>query len=92
MRPGTRFDLHEHPGGHILYVLSGEGGIIIDCTSYPLRVGDSVFIPAEYSHGVVAAESGAPLCFLAFGVPHRTLDSDDRMRLLNGGPVEAAGS
>jgi mannose-6-phosphate isomerase-like protein (cupin superfamily) len=83
MSPGTAFDLHEHEGDHILYVLEGHGGIVIDDVLYPLRAGNSVFVPAEYAHGVTATEDAiGPFRFLAFGVPHHPLHDDARMRLV----------
>ena len=84
MVPGTKFDLHEHEGDHILYVLEGNGGIVIDEVFHPLGPGDSVFVPAEYPHGVTTAEGAdGPFRFLAFGIPHHPLDDDMRMHLVD---------
>lgn len=83
MAPGTKFDLHEHEGDHILYVLEGKGGIVIDEVLHPLDVGDSVFVPAEYPHGVTTTEGSVPFRFLAFGIPHHPLDDDTRMHLVD---------
>lgn len=84
MEPGTRFDLHEHEGDHILYVLEGRGGIVIDEVTHPLGAGDSVFVPAEYPHGVTTVDGAtAPFRFLAFGIPHHPLDDDARMHLVD---------
>lgn len=83
MEPGTRFDLHEHEGDHILYVLAGEGAIDIDGVLHPLREGDAVFVPAEHPHGVTTVDgAGKPFTFLAFGIPHHPLHDEDRMRLV----------
>jgi quercetin dioxygenase-like cupin family protein len=83
MQPGTRFDMHDHAGDHILYVLEGDGGITINGITHHLSAGDSVFVPAEYPHGVTTIEGAVkPFRFLAFGVPHKPLDDDHRMRLI----------
>ncbi len=84
MEPGTRFELHEHEGDHILYVLEGQGGIFVEGVLHQLSVGDSVFVPAETPHGVSTVEGATgPFRFLAFGVPHHPLDDDDRMHLID---------
>jgi mannose-6-phosphate isomerase-like protein (cupin superfamily) len=87
MLPGTQFDLHEHEGDHILYILEGRGGILIGGVLHELAAGDSVFVPAETPHGVTTVDGdgdgdGGVFRFLAFGIPHHRLDDDDRMRLV----------
>lgn len=82
MLPGSSFDLHTHAGQHILFVLEGVGELIINGERYPIQPGDSVFIPAEYPHGVAASsESEHPLALLSFGYPHKHLAANDRMQL-----------
>lgn len=82
MQPGAAFPLHVHLGDHILYIISGEGLVHVDDADYPLREGDTVFIPAEYPHGVRVLDAAtAPLVFLAVGHPHRHVGARDRMRL-----------
>ncbi|MEU7524210.1 cupin domain-containing protein [Saccharothrix sp. NPDC042600] len=79
MQPGTAFPLHVHPGAHILYVLGGTGGLHIDGHDYVLEPGDSVYVPADYPHGVRGPVDAHPLEFLAFGAPHHEVDSTTRM-------------
>lgn len=83
MQPGAAFPLHVHPGDHILYVILGVGGVHIDGVDHRVRAGDTVFIPAEYPHGVktIAGYNGV-FQFLAFGHPHKHLDAHDRMILV----------
>jgi quercetin dioxygenase-like cupin family protein len=81
MQPGAAFALHTHPGDHVLYVLGGVGVVHIGGVDYPVRTGDSIFIPAEKPHGVRAPQAAFPLTFLAFGHPHKHLAAPDRMRL-----------
>ncbi|SDG59584.1 Cupin domain-containing protein [Lentzea fradiae] len=85
MQPGTAFELHTHPGAHILYVLSSRGFIHIDGVDYEMKAGDTVFVPADYAHGVKTnAKVSEPLQILAFGVPHMPLESKERMTLVEG--------
>jgi quercetin dioxygenase-like cupin family protein len=83
MQPGSAFPLHVHPGDHILYVMSGDGCVSVDGIDHKVKGGDTIFIPAEYPHGVKSdnVQSGR-LVFLAFGHPHKHLDAKDRMKLV----------
>ena len=80
MQPGTAFPLHVHPGDHILYVLAGPGLVHIDGTDHVMNTGDTVFIPADYPHGVKTC--GVELVFLAVGYPHKHVSSMDRMKVV----------
>jgi quercetin dioxygenase-like cupin family protein len=83
MQPGSAFGLHVHPGDHILYVLKGIGCVHIDGVDHRITEGDSIFIPAEYPHGVKTIEDCKSVFqFLAFGHPHKHLDAPDRMILV----------
>lgn len=92
MEPGSAFPLHVHPGDHILYVLedSVDGIVHVDGVDYVVRPGDSIFIPADYPHGVKTftsdqflARAPGPLRFLAVGVPHKHVSSTERMRIVD---------
>jgi quercetin dioxygenase-like cupin family protein len=83
MQPGSAFPLHVHPGDHILFVLKGTGCVSIDAVDHTITDGDTIFIPAEYPHGVKTLPGYAlPFTFLAFGHPHKHLSAQDRMRLV----------
>lgn len=83
MQPGSAFPLHVHPGDHILYVLSGPGIVHVDGVDHWVGTGDTIFIPAEYPHGVKTLSSAPPLVFLAVGCPHKHVSARDRMRLVS---------
>jgi quercetin dioxygenase-like cupin family protein len=84
MQPGSFFPLHVHSGDHILFVLKGTGCVAIDSTDYTVTEGDTIFIPAEYPHGVKTFPGYEfPFTFLAFGHPHKHLDAPDRMRIVS---------
>jgi glyoxylate utilization-related uncharacterized protein len=83
MQPGAEFALHTHQGEHILFVVKGNGCVHIDGVDQRVKEGDTIFIPAEYPHGVkTVSDYEAPFQFLAFGCPHMSLDSTDRMHLV----------
>lgn len=83
MEPGSKFELHTHPGAHILYVMSSRGFIHIDGVDYEMAEGDTVYVPADYAHGVKAEiDPDRPLEILSFGVPHMPLESAERMTLV----------
>jgi quercetin dioxygenase-like cupin family protein len=83
MQPGSAFPLHVHPGDHILFVLKGSGCVSIDSVDHVVTEGDTIFIPAEYPHGVkTLPDNELPLRFLAFGHPHKHLSAHDRMKLV----------
>ncbi|MEU9123221.1 cupin domain-containing protein [Streptomyces sp. NPDC048506] len=84
MQPGSAFELHTHPGAHILYVLRARGFIHVDGTDYEMAEGDTVYVPAHYPHGVrTHPEAEAPVEFLSFGIPHMPLDSPRRMSFVS---------
>jgi quercetin dioxygenase-like cupin family protein len=84
MQPGSGFPLHTHEGDHLLVILAGAGSIHIDGVDYPLVEGDSIYVPAEYPHGVGGPTNGRPFELLAFGIPHHPIDSTSRMRVVEG--------
>jgi mannose-6-phosphate isomerase-like protein (cupin superfamily) len=85
LQPGSEFERHTHPGDHILYVLASRGVIHVDGTEFVMRTGDTVYVPANYAHGVRTDRSVCePLEILAFGVPHTPLDSRRRMTVVAG--------
>jgi quercetin dioxygenase-like cupin family protein len=83
MQPGAAFELHTHPGAHILYVLRNRGFIHVDGVDYEMVEGDTVYVPANFAHGVrTALDTDDVLEILAFGVPHMPVDSTERMTLV----------
>jgi quercetin dioxygenase-like cupin family protein len=91
MWPGSAFPLHTHEGHHLLYVLSGAGGLHVDGIDYVLTSGDSIYVPADYPHGVIGPQEGAPLIILAFGIPHHPIESSTRMRVVASFAAEVGG-
>jgi quercetin dioxygenase-like cupin family protein len=83
MQPGSSFPLHTHDGDHILYGIKGQVHVSVDGKDHVMKEGDSVFIPAEYPHGVkTIIDNNEPVQFLAFGYPHKHVSAKDRMKLV----------
>lgn len=88
MEQGSEFDLHTHPGAHILYVLKSRGFIHVDGIDYEIGEGDTIYVPAEYAHGVKTnPKVRVPFELLSFGVPHMPISSVDRMAFVGEQPV-----
>lgn len=87
MKPGAAFPLHVHPGDHILYFVGeAEGLVHVDSQDIHVKPGSSLFIPADYPHGVKTfTDSVAPLSFIAFGHPHKHVSSKHRMMMVTDG-------
>lgn len=75
--PGESFPVHTHPGHHVLYVLEGDGTVMIEGEDFASHVGDFVVIPADVVHNVAAGVAGQII--LSIGAPHHRIDSHDRM-------------
>lgn len=85
MEPGSRFEVHTHPGGHILYVLKSAGHIHVDGVDHDMEEGDTVYVPANFPHGIrTNPRVASALELLAIGVPHMPIDSTTRMTLVDG--------
>jgi mannose-6-phosphate isomerase-like protein (cupin superfamily) len=70
----TRGDVHLHKGyNEVYYVLSGNGHIMLDRKSHPLRPGAVVVIPGGVSHSL-SADEGERLEFVIFGTPAMSVD------------------
>lgn len=84
---GNQFPVHTHPGDHLLYVVSGRGTISIGNVTYEVAEGDLHMVPGAIPHAVGAIDDHI---ILAIGAPHKTVDSPDRMALVDwdGQPLE----
>lgn len=84
MDSGSQFELHTHPGAHILYVLRSKGFIHVAGVDYEMAEGDTVYVPALFAHGVKTnPDVEEPLELLAIGVPHMPVDSTSRMTMVD---------
>lgn len=55
---GARGNMHKHPHRQITYVAKGKFEFTIDGEISVVEQGDSVFIPGDTMHGVLALEEG----------------------------------
>jgi quercetin dioxygenase-like cupin family protein len=57
--------------------------VAVDGTDHKVAEGDTIFIAAEYPHGVKTDPTySGVFTFAAFGHPHMALESRDRMKLV----------
>ncbi len=80
MEPGTQFPLHTHKGGHILFILKGEGTVTVGEQVYKTHPGDCYFIAGDLPHGVGAIKHHQ---VLAIGFPHTAVDNPSRMEIMD---------
>jgi len=76
LEEGASFPMHTHPGSHILFILHGEGYVVIEETTYETSEGDCFFIPGNIPHAVGAKQAQQ---LLAIGFPHKSLIDPKRM-------------
>lgn len=79
--PDYAFPLHTHPGDHLLFIIRGDGTVEFDDRTYHTAPGDLFMIEGGVPHAVGAGRAGQWL--LAFGAPHKAVDSPDRMTVLD---------
>lgn len=77
---GKGFAPHTHPGHHLLIVLAGEGTITYDGVVYPTRAGQIYLVEGLVPHAVGAVTDHV---ILAAGSPHKAVDAEDRMALVD---------
>lgn len=68
--PGGNTPRHSHPYEHEVYIVAGEGTVLLQGHTKPIRAGDVVYVPADEEHQFRAAD-GSPLRFLCV-VPTRS--------------------
>jgi len=76
---GYGFSPHTHPGHHVLAVLGGRGTITYAGRVYETTAGQIYLVEGLVPHAVGAISDHV---ILAVGSPHRTVDSEERMTLV----------
>lgn len=61
--PGGHTPQHQHDYEHEVYIVSGEGTVLLEGQRCPIREGDVVFVPANHEHQF-RVTGDEPLCFL----------------------------
>lgn len=52
----THYTIHQHEPAEFYYVLAGSGTIHVGDASYPVREGDTVYVPENVPHGIDTAD------------------------------------
>lgn len=81
--PGESFPPHVHPGHHLLMSVKGQGTVTYGDEVIDVRKGDLYFIEAQVAHAVGSTPGGEGHWLLSFGAPHKRVEAEDRMRLLD---------
>lgn len=86
--PNAGFPTHVHPGHHLLLCLSGRGTFSLDNTIHQVKPGYLAMVEGDVPHAV-GNPYRKPHVLLAFGSPHKELDSEERMKVVdwNGQPL-----
>ena len=87
LAPGKSFELHTHPGHHLLYTVMGQGTVTFDGIVHKVTPGMLYLIPANVPHAVGADPDHFHVIMAIGASPYKALDDPDRMALVV--PVEA---
>jgi quercetin dioxygenase-like cupin family protein len=79
LEAGKGFSPHTHPGDHLLVIVGGQGTITYDGKIYRTQAGQVYLVEGEVPHAVGAITDHV---ILAIRSPHRKIDSDERMNLV----------
>ncbi|RLB76397.1 MAG: hypothetical protein DRH15_12695 [Deltaproteobacteria bacterium] len=74
LEPGGYTPRHSHPYEHLVFVLEGEGEVLLGGAFRPLAPGDAVFVPPDGEHQF-RNTGGGTLRFLCL-VPNASAVSD----------------
>ncbi len=58
VEPGGHSPRHSHDYEHEVYIVEGDGTVLLEGEDQPIRKGDVVFVPADEEHQFRAGESG----------------------------------
>lgn len=64
VQPGGHTPHHSHDFEHEVYVVDGEGAILLNGQQQPIRGGDVIYVPANEVHQFRATGKTDPLRFL----------------------------
>jgi quercetin dioxygenase-like cupin family protein len=62
--PGGNTPRHSHDYEHEVFVVEGEGTVMVDGEERAIRAGDVIFVPADKEHQFKATGAGVGLRFL----------------------------
>lgn len=62
--PGGHTPRHSHDYEHEVFVVEGQGTVMLEGEVRPIRAGDVIFVPAEKEHQFTASGDGSGLRFL----------------------------
>lgn len=48
--PGGYTPYHKHKWEHEVFILDGEGNLVVESKTHPIKKGDVIFVPGEENH------------------------------------------
>lgn len=69
LRPGEDIGLEVHDGDQIIYVVDGEGFVVLDKSREKIDKGSIVFVPMGVRHNVINTEDGPMKLFTIYAPP-----------------------
>lgn len=63
---GESISTHSSPGDAFVYLLDGEAEITIDSMTYKVSAGESIVMPANTPHGLIASQNFKMLLLVLF--------------------------
>ena len=67
--PNSAGKMHSHPHEQMIYVLEGEADLVLGGKTYPLKAGDTMWVPSNIEHTGVT--HGSSCRFLEIFTPAR---------------------
>ena len=74
VEPGGHTPRHEHDYEHEVFILDGEGTVLLEGKERPIGAGDVIFVPADHEHQFKAGAEG--LRFLCLVPAQRNCGED----------------
>jgi mannose-6-phosphate isomerase-like protein (cupin superfamily) len=81
LRPGEEIGTEVHEVGQLLYVISGEGRVVLDGLGYEVEKGTVVCVPAGMQHNVIASTFSPMKLFTIYAPPEHTPGTVHRTRV-----------
>ncbi len=64
--PKNEIGLEVHPFDQVIYVIEGEGTMVLDDSSSKVKEGDVIFVPTGTSHNLINLRAHKPLKVISF--------------------------
>ncbi len=80
LRPGEEIGTEVHKVDQILYVVDGEGKVVLDGVDKEFEKGEIVFVPAGVQHNVINSDDQPMKLFTIYSPPQHAADTVHRTK------------